>query len=863
MIAEQGSEERPVYRPQLKEQEVREMFDDVDQAASFWKNLWESEGTGNIAAAWLNEVRRAIEGCVPEPSNERFSLNKERAKQVISKKRNWSAPGPDRIVNFWWKKIESLHEMVVDCLEQIGQGDYEIPLWFTQGKTSLLPKAGEFRSENHRPITCLNTIYKWFTSCLLEPMDEHLDEYGLMQRDQRGAKQGCSGTIDNLFIDRTVCQDSQRGQRNLSMAWVDVRKAYDSVDHSWLVEMCKLHRLPCWVGRVIGKLCECWNTRICVRTTRGLETSDIIQFRRGLPQGDALCPRLFTVCINPISWMLKATEGYRLSKPIGKVISHLLYIDDLKIFAASKEKLKRVMAKVRVAMRDIGLEWNESKCSVVHVKKGRLSAESESARISNNVSIRCLSDGSHYKFLGAMENTKQDDERSLEIASKVYLQRLSLIWTSPLSDYNKVLASNQFAMPVLSYLMSTQCWPIAELKRLDREARKVIVENGGKHPLGSTALVYLPRKLGGRGLKSIEREYKQTKVKAAIRLYTNDDPAMDAVRRFEESSEERGRRSVVKDVRRYASEFGLSLCLTHPRPLITCIKTNAEVPVKRLGVWMKVAAEKKDLEEMRREGWQGRLMTERWEDEETGDECFSWISEWKTAPTHTISAMQELYQQMLPTKVYHREKTGLQTDSDVLCRLCRKQPETEAHILSGCSALAQTKYLARHNAALKIIFFELLREVELVDTVPPWYSSAEPKALYENEKAKAYWDVPLYAESTEVRCNRIDARLVYKQEKRVVLLEMSCPWISNRDLKDKEKELKYAPLRYELGKQLPGYIIQQHNIVVDVLGGCSTNVRSCAKQLFGSRGDSVLRRVQKAVISGTLNIARTFKISTR
>ena len=61
-----------------------------------------------------------------------------------------------------------------------------------------------------------------------------------------------------------------------------------------------------------------------------------------------------------------------------------------------------------------------------------------------------------------------------------------------------------------------------------------------------------------------------------------------------------------------------------------------------------------------------------------------------------------------------------------------------------------------------------------------------------------YCDVPMSAESTEVRCNRIDARLVYKEDNRVVLVEMSCPWISNRDLKDKEKALKYAPLRYEL-----------------------------------------------------------------
>ena len=53
--------------------------------------------------------------------------------------------------------------------------------------------------------------------------------------------------------------------------------------------------------------------------------------------------------------------------------------------------------------------------------------------------------------------------------------------------------------------------------------------------------------------------------------------------------------------------------------------------------------------------------------------------------------MQELCQQMLPTKVYHRKKTDLETDLDVLCHLCGKQPETQAHILAECSALAQTK----------------------------------------------------------------------------------------------------------------------------------------------------------------------------
>ena len=273
-----------------------------------------------------------------------------------------------------------------------------------------------------------------------------------MQGDQRGAKEGCCGTGDNLLIDKTVCQDSQRGKRNVSMAWVNVRKAYDSVDHGWLREMFTVHRFPAWLCKVIHKLSASWNTRISVRTAQGTEMWEVITFRRGLPQGDALCPRLFTLCINLVSWMLKATEGYKLSKPIGKAVTHLLYIDDLKIFAASR----RAMAAVRGAMKDIGLEWNERKCSVAHVKRGTLEPEeSESAVDSEREVFKSLAEGSHYKFLGVMENTKQDDDLSLQIAGKAYLQRQSLIWSNLPSDYNMVQASNQFAMPVLSYLMPT------------------------------------------------------------------------------------------------------------------------------------------------------------------------------------------------------------------------------------------------------------------------------------------------------------------------------------------------------------------------------------------------------------------------
>ena len=42
-----------------------------------------------------------------------------------------------------------------------------------------------------------------------------------------------------------------------------------------------------------------------------------------------------------------------------------------------------------------------------------------------------------------------------------------------------------------------------------------------------------------------------------------------------------------------------------------------------------------------------------------------------------------------------------------------------AHILSACPALAQTKYLARHDAILKVLFFKIICDLGLIDTVTP------------------------------------------------------------------------------------------------------------------------------------------------
>ena len=137
----------------------------------------------------------------------------------------------------------------------------------------------------------------------------------------------------------------------------------------------------------------------------------------------------------------------------------------------------------------------------------------------------------------------------------------------------------------------------------------------------------------------------------------------------------------------------------------------------------------------------------------------------------------------------------------------------------------------------------------------------QPKPVYENDKAEAYWEVPAYAESTVVKSNRVDFRIVDKEKKEVLFMEMTCPWIRKRGKKEIEKTTKYAPLRWEMKERYPGYVVKQINIIVDVLGGYSPEVRNMRKKLFGEkRARECLMKMQKSILLSSLKIARCFKV---
>ena len=87
---------------------------------------------------------------------------------------------------------------------------------------------------------------------------------------------------------------------------------------------------------------------------------------------DSLSPLLFCICLIALTEQLnKLNTGYEEQTTKTK-ISHLLYMDDLKLNAKSEEELQKQIQTVRTFSDDIHMEFGLDKCAKITFKRGKL-----------------------------------------------------------------------------------------------------------------------------------------------------------------------------------------------------------------------------------------------------------------------------------------------------------------------------------------------------------------------------------------------------------------------------------------------------------------------------------------------------------
>ena len=119
-----------------------------------------------------------------------------------------------------------------------------IPGWLTSGATTLLPKTSppSAMPKDYRPITCLPIQYKLFTAAISKIMWQHINQHEILAAEQRGCAAAGLGCKEHLMVDKMILEDAHTKGRNLVMAYLDFKKAFDSVSHEWVLHALAMSR---------------------------------------------------------------------------------------------------------------------------------------------------------------------------------------------------------------------------------------------------------------------------------------------------------------------------------------------------------------------------------------------------------------------------------------------------------------------------------------------------------------------------------------------------------------------------------------------------------------------------------------------
>ena len=207
--------------------------------------------------------------------------------------------------------LKNEEEAIIDWLLEILQEVWRTKQLPSEWKKSILVplhKKDRRVCDNYRGISLLSIPGKVLSLVLLDRLKTIID-LQLMEA-QCGFRKG-RGTVDRIWATRQIIERATEYQDTVHLGFVDLTKAYDSVDHSAYITILKQYRVPQQLIDIIKELYT--GTWCCVRIAEG--TSEDFEVKTGVRQGCVLSPLLFKCFMDRIvREAMKMTGGvYMLS----------------------------------------------------------------------------------------------------------------------------------------------------------------------------------------------------------------------------------------------------------------------------------------------------------------------------------------------------------------------------------------------------------------------------------------------------------------------------------------------------------------------------------------------------------------------
>ena len=161
-------------------------------------------------------------------------------------------------------------------------------------------------ASNYRPITCLPLMWKLLRGVISDQIYGHLDQQNLLPEEQKVCRKRSRGTNNLLSTDSAVIREVKFRKKNLVMTWIDYKKAYDIVPHSWTKECLDLLGVA---ENTKNLLVNSMKKRRGMLCAGNLEFGEV-DIKLGIVQGDSLSPLVFVfVCFGWRKCELQTIDG--------------------------------------------------------------------------------------------------------------------------------------------------------------------------------------------------------------------------------------------------------------------------------------------------------------------------------------------------------------------------------------------------------------------------------------------------------------------------------------------------------------------------------------------------------------------------
>ena len=388
------------------------------------------------------------------------------------------------------------------------------PAEFRHSRTVLIPKvAVPVAPEEFRPIAISSFVSRVFHRLLAERLAKLL----VFQSRQRAFVKG-DRLADNVFLLRSLIRDRCEALKPLCLAFLDVRKAFDTVSHITLLNAASRMGMPMPFIAYLRNLYTGATTSLHVEG----KLSEPLPQNRGVKQGDPLSPLLFN-CV--IDWALDSLDpaiGLSIGQASTK-LNHLAFADDVVLIAESQAGLQDLVAHFERALCKCGLSLNSLKSNTMRIaingKRNQwLCDPVPFVGVSGGI-LPAITITFAYKYLGISITARERDSKPEEIL----IRGLNHLTRAPLKPQQRMFILANNLLPKLYHRLVLSRIHGGVLRRMDKSIRRHI-QSWLKLPHDCVnAFINTDVKEGGLGVPSLRVTIPCLKYKRMERLSSTDE----------------------------------------------------------------------------------------------------------------------------------------------------------------------------------------------------------------------------------------------------------------------------------------------------------------------------------------------------